>query len=129
MKNTIEKINFISEKRLKWMLKNSKWYKWNQTYFDAILWEMEEVKVEIKDNNSVYLEDELWDILWTYLGLLNSLKEEWKITSVEKVFNRCFTKFSWRLNVENWENNWIWEEVKEVQKEELEKENNEKYWK
>ena len=122
MKNLIEKINNLSEKRINFYENNDDkgFYKWNKTYIDSMIWEIEEVKAEIKDNNSVHLEDELWDVFWTYICLLNSLKEEWLITSVEKVFERSYKKFSWRINEIDWTNNWEWSEVKKCQKESLE---------
>jgi NTP pyrophosphatase (non-canonical NTP hydrolase) len=86
--------------------------------------ELEEALAENKQNNSVYLEDELWDIFWDYLCLLNSLKAEWKINSVGNVFKRAYRKFSWRINENTWENNWLWKDVKAKQKEELKKEHN-----
>lgn len=129
MKNLIEKINNISEKRIKFYKKDwdNGFYKWSETYFKQILLEIKEAKDEKKDNNSVYLEDELWDVLWDYLCLLNWLKDEWKITSVKKVFERSYKKFSWRVNERDWENNGIWEEVKKEQKEELKREHESMY--
>jgi hypothetical protein len=55
--------------------------------------------------------------------LLNSLKAEWKINSVENVFKRAYKKYSERINKNTWENNWLWKDVKKLQKEELKKEN------
>jgi len=125
MKNLLEKINKLSEKRIDFYTNNNDkgFYKWSETYFKQISEELQEALEENKINNSVYLEDELWDVLWCYLCLLNSLKSEWKIKSVEKVFERSYKKFTWRLNEETWENNWIWNEVKKIQKEELKREN------
>lgn len=126
----IDKILKLSESRIKDLEKhNENWYEWNKTYISWLKDELEEVITELKHNNSVYLEDELWDIFWTYICLLNSLKEEWYITSVEKVFNRCNKKFSERIEWVRWEKNytwwlrwWIWAKVKAKQKEELLKE-------
>ena len=125
MKDLLEKINKLSEKRIDFYENNDDkgFYKWSETYFKQIPEELIEALDENKLNNSVYLEDELWDVLWCYLCLLNWLKAEWKITSVEKVFERSYKKFTWRLNEKTWENNWIWNEVKKIQKKELKKEN------
>ena len=125
MKNLLEKINNLSEKRIKfyWENEGDGFYKWSKTYFDQIPLELEEALEENKLNNSVYLEDELWDVLWDYLCLLNWLKSEWKISSVEKVFERSYKKFTWRIDEETWGNNWEWKEVKKKQKEELKEEN------
>lgn len=128
MKENIKRINSISEKRIKFYKKDGDWfYKWSQTYVNAILWEMEEVKEELKESNSVHLEDELWDVLWTYMCLLNSLKDEWKIESVEKVFERSYKKFSWRINEIDWTSNWCWQEIKKIQNLELKKEHSKKF--
>ena len=130
MKELLEKINTLSEKRLKFYWKNGwdNWfYKWSKTYFEQMAKELQEALDENRLNNSVYLEDELWDVLWCYLWLLNWLKNEWKITSVEKVFERSYKKFTWRIVEEDWTNNWEWQEVKKVQKAELKKENDLKY--
>jgi len=126
MKNLLEKINTLSKKRIKFYEKNNwdNWfYKWSETFFEQISLELQEVLDENKLNNSIYLEDELWDVLWCYLNLLHSLKNEWKITSVKKVFERSYKKFTWRIEEETWENNWKWNEIKKSQKEELKKEN------
>ena len=74
--------------------KKQNWYKWSITYFNGLKDEIEEVSEELKENNSVYLEDELWDILWGYLNFLKWLKEEWKIKSMKSVIQRCEKKYS-----------------------------------
>ena len=51
--------------------------------------------------------------------MLNSLKKEWKIDSVEKVVQRALIKYSWRINEKNWGYNWSWHEIKQKQKEKL----------
>lgn len=124
MKDLLSKINKLSQKRLEYYF-NHKWdgfYKGEETYINAIRNELEEVKDEIKKNNSVLLEDELWDVLWTYLCLLNSLEKEWFITSTDKVFERSYKKYSERIDVITWKNNWEWRDVKNKQKRDLEKE-------
>lgn len=131
MKKLLEKINTLSEKRIKFYNKNiGDWfYKWSETYFEQIPEEIQEALDENRLNNSVYLEDELWDVLWCYLCLLNWLISEWKITSVEKVFERSYKKFTGRIEEENWANNWKWQEVKKNQKVELKIESELKYGK
>lgn len=124
----IEKIKNLCEKRMWYLYENkNNFFKWNETFFIEILKEIEEAKAEVKEKNSVYLEDELWDIFWDYLCLLETLKKEWKIESIENVFKRCYKKFSWRINEETWESR-DWQEVKKFQKEELKNEHFEKYW-
>jgi len=98
-------------------------------YKKWLIWEIEEAFEEIKENNSVYLEDELWDIFWTYITLLQGLQKRWYIKSVEKVFERSFDKFNGRLDYvikNNYENSW--KEIKDIQKIKRKKEHEEKYW-
>ena len=93
-------------------------------FFDEISSEIQEVKDENKQNNSVYLEDELWDIFWDYINLLYFLEKENKI-SLERVFERCLRKYSNRISaLENWV---LWEDIKKQQKESLAKEHKQKY--
>jgi len=116
--NIFKKLNDLSEKRIKYFLSQwdkISWYRWSDTYWEYLEKEIEEAKNEI-NTNRVYLEDELWDVLWDYLCLLNSLKEEWKIESVEKVLERAFTKYTWRINSKTWEYNGNWQEIKKEQK-------------
>ncbi len=122
------KIKELSWKRIKILInKKISFYKWSQTYLDWIKDEVEEVKAELRENNTVYLEDELGDIFWNYLCLLHSLEDEWKITSLDKVFERCYKKFSERVWYDgDW--NKDWDEVKKIQKEELKKEHNKFYY-
>jgi len=100
-----------------------KWLKWG-TYLDSIIEEVEEAKVEIKPHNSVYLEDELWDILWDYINMLHCFEKEWYINQ-EKVFERCLKKYKKRIDsMQKWVS---WDEIKISQKQELTTEHNIKY--
>ncbi|MDQ7022638.1 MAG: MazG nucleotide pyrophosphohydrolase domain-containing protein [Candidatus Gracilibacteria bacterium] len=119
MKEILEKINTLSEKRIKFYIENKGdkgFYRGSKTYFEQISEELEEALDENRLNNSVHLEDELGDVLWCYLGLLNGLKSEGKITSVEKVFERSYNKFTGRIKEEDGTNNGIWNEVKKIRK-------------
>lgn len=93
-------------------------YKWPETFFEWLLDEIEEVKVEFELWKRVFLEDELGDVFWDYICLLESLELEWKIDK-QKVFKRCFEKFSERLNTLDGSDNGDWQEVKKIQKERL----------
>ncbi len=124
MNNKIELLNNLSEKRIKYFLlkwDEMTWYKWSKTYWENLKWEIQEAEAEI-NTHQAYLEDELWDVLWDYLCLLNSLKSEWKIISVERVMDRALTKFSWRINKDTWDYNWDWQEIKKMQKVKIEEE-------
>jgi uncharacterized protein YabN with tetrapyrrole methylase and pyrophosphatase domain len=92
--------------------------------------EIDEMEQELKENNTVYLEDELGDILWDYLSFINVLEKRKYISSVGKVFQRIDKKYSERLDSISRTNNNIWEawnEVKKIQKKELHKEHKEKH--
>ena len=124
MFEVIKNILELSKKRVNFLhnVDNRWWYIWHKTYIEWIKNELDEMQNEIKENNKVYLEDELWDVFWDYICLLHSLEQEKKIIA-EKVFERCYKKFSERIwnNWDGWAN---WQEVKLKQKEELEKEHN-----
>lgn len=94
-------------------------------YWKDLEWEMQEVLEELKENNAVYLEDELWDIFRCYLNFLKKLEKSWHIESLEKVFSHATEKFSERINGRK--NGISWQVTKELQKQELKKEHNLKY--
>jgi len=67
--------------------------------------EIQEAKDEI-NTHKVFLEDELWDVMWYSLCLLNGLKQEGEITSAEKVLERAWNNFSQRIDVETGAYKW-----------------------
>lgn len=85
-----QKIAFHKENRPEW--NNS------AMYFEGLSNEIEEIKVELKKDNHVYLEDELGDILWDYMNMLHHLEQEWLISSVEHVFERSIKKYTERVD-------------------------------
>jgi len=130
MKNIV-KIKDLAKSRIEEFIETKNpWYKWSKTYIEWIDDEWEEVQEEIKENNSVYLEDELWDLFWDYMCLLNSLEKEWKISSVDKVFERSYKKFSERISAVResipWQG-WIWDKIKQKQKKENKEEHDKLY--
>lgn len=126
----IDKILKLSNDRIEHFIKNhNHWYQGHETYVNAVFDEVVEAKKEIKKDNSVYLEDELWDIFWTYVCMLTSLEKEWYI-SRDKVFERTFKKYAERIDyveVQNKDRPWSWEEIKKIQKERREQEHNNFY--
>ncbi|MDR0650847.1 MAG: hypothetical protein LBG59_05630 [Candidatus Peribacteria bacterium] len=78
-------------------------YQGAETYFEEIRKEIDEAQAENQPDNQVYLEDELGDIFRDYVMLLHALQSEGKISTVKKVFERCYKKFSERIS-ENGEN-------------------------
>lgn len=126
----IVKIMKLSESRIDFLHNkdNAWWYQWYNTYINAIKDELKEVEDEIKEKNSIYLEDEMWDIFWSFICLMNSLKQD-KLIDKNKVFERCLKKYEWRLWSDVNFKDMNWQETKKQQKEELLKEHNNKYGK
>ena len=91
---------------------------------DAIVQEAQEVKEEIKPNNSPYLEDELGDILWGWILLVEKLKRQGFVGTHEDIFRRMLKKYQERIEpldgtMRDYE---TWKEVKKRQKQSLEDE-------
>ena len=91
---------------------------------DEIISEIQEVKEEIKPNNIPYLEDELGDILWGWLMLVEKLRADGLISSHENIIARALKKYQQRIEPLRGTpiDNKTWQEVKLKQKEELKKE-------
>ena len=91
---------------------------------NAIVEEVQEVKEEIHPNNVAHLEDELSDILWGWLTIVEKLKDEGYVTSHEAILERGLKKYEERILALKGDerDHVIWKEVKARQKEELEKE-------
>ena len=98
-----------------------------QQYLGGLKDEVEEVAVEIKENNAVYLEDELSDIAWDYACVLASLESKGLIESAEAVLLHGLEKYQERAPafLETTEDHW--ESVKKIQKEVLHKRHEELY--
>lgn len=126
----IENLQKIVEKKFIFEKEND-CYKDYLSYLNWIKDEVEEVKAEIKENNSVYLEDEIWDIFWNLLSFIKRLKSEGKIDSLENILTRAEKKYFERIEaISKWnpeEKSQNWQKIKKIQKEELEKEHKEKY--
>lgn len=90
----------------------------------AIIDEVQEVRDEIKPNNTPYLEDELADILWGWLTIVGKLEEKGYVTSHQAILQRAIKKYEERiLPLEgNAGDNAIWKAVKLRQKQALEEE-------
>jgi len=92
---------------------------------NEIVGEIDEVRVEIKEDNRAYLEDELGDILWGWMILVQKLKNDKLIRGHEEILERCLKKYEERINPLNgdFQDHEIWREVKIKQKEALAIEN------
>jgi len=99
--------------------KKRTWSQGSKTYLNCVKGEIKEVEDEILKKRKNHLEDELGDILWSYLNLLKNLQEE-KLIDMKKVFERCSRKYAERIfGIERGDG---WDEIKEKQKKFLEKE-------
>ncbi len=85
-------------------------------YLGGLKDELEEVEVEIKKNNTVYLEDELADIAWDYACVLASLEDKGLITSAEAVLEHGLEKYHERAPAFIEPSEDKWEEIKAIQK-------------
>lgn len=99
MYDTLQSLLHLVKRKYLWYTHHGPedWLKFKK-YIDEMKGELEEVEEEIIPYNTVYLEDECGDVLWDYLNLLYTLKEEWYISSVERVFTRCLKKYTQRIN-------------------------------
>lgn len=95
-------------------------------YIEELWKEIEEVKVEIKDNNNVHLEDELGDLFWDLLWLIESLRQDKMVDSLESIIAWATKKYSERVEV--CDTQWGRDKVKKIQKEELKKHHHLRYW-
>ncbi len=115
----LKKLIALTEHKQKIDLKRGE-AKYMDTNFllDSITDEVEEVREEIKPNNLAHLEDELGDILWGWLILVEKLKEREFIGSHEDIFKRTLKKYEERILPLNGDKNdhKIWKEVKAKQK-------------
>ena len=123
-------------KKLKKLIKLSKYKskidkkRGNKKYFNhkwllnEIISEVKEVKKEIKKSNIAYLEDELGDILWGWIILVEKLRQKGYIKSHNNILKRVLKKYSQRIYALNGDDkdNSIWEKIKKIQKKELKKE-------
>lgn len=97
------------------------WFKGSSTYLDALVEEISEVKEELVSGRQCFLEDELGDLLWDFVCLIEHLELEGKVDK-ERVFQRSVDKYSERVT--NRSPGETWDDVKLRQKLELKKECN-----
>jgi len=95
---------------------------------DEIKAEVDEVKKELKPNNTPFIEDELSDILWGLFMGIEKFKYEGYDISAKRVVKRALKKYQERvlaLKGEEVADREIWDRVKKKQKEALQKERDE----
>ena len=89
------------------------WSNGASTYLAEIKKEVDEVIEEMPRERDAYLEDELADVLWDYLNVLQALEQERGIQS-ESVIARACEKYEERIA--GLEAGKTWSEIKQVQK-------------
>jgi len=100
---------------------SSSWSAGSETYLTELVKETMEVKEALATGSLAHLEDELGDVLWDYLNLLQCLSIE-KNISIESVFDRAAHKYEERIS--GIENGVLWKDTKIKQKERLREESN-----
>ena len=102
-------------------------------YFKELLSEIAEAGEEHEKDNTVYLEDELGDVLWDYIMLLKTLEKDGYIRDVKNVFTHAVEKYDERygfLNMdEGVDTEGYWDMVKKKQKIKLKEEHERLYGK
>ncbi len=96
-------------------------------YLRGLQDEVAEVTAEILPENSVYLEDELADIVWDYACVLAQLELHGYVDSAEGVIAHGLAKYTERAPAFLEASEDMWEEVKASQKEKLRQRHEEKY--
>lgn len=98
-----------------------------ERYLNGLMDEVEEVKVEIREENEVHLTDELSDIAWDYAVLLALTEYRGLIPDAEQVLAHGFEKYSERAPAFLEASEDRWDEVKAKQKADLKQKHQEKY--
>ena len=114
-KELFNKLENIAKSKVHRDLKGT-WSQGSTTYLNGMYDELNEVKEEIISDRQCFLEDELGDVLWDYLCMLQHMQLEGKI-STEKVFERAVKKYSERVTKRKI--NDTWDDIKQRQKKEL----------
>ena len=89
------------------------WSNGSSTYLEEIKKEVDEVIEEMPKQRDCYLQDELADVLWDYLNVLQAIEQERGI-SIDSVLTRACDKYEERIS--GLESGKTWAEVKQGQK-------------
>lgn len=124
MKELKELIKLVAYKHQLDLKRNEEKYMDTDWIAQSIVDEVKEVQEEIKPNNIAHLEDELSDILWGWLTLIENLKDKGYVESHESIIERALKKYEERILplYGDERDHDVWREVKAKQKEALEKE-------
>ena len=126
MKELEELISLVEHKNKIDLQKGRETYNDITWLLNEIKAEVDEVKEEIKEQNSPFLEDELGDVLWALFMLIEKLKDKNLVSSHENIIKRALKKYQERIfalkakNLE--EDEKIWQVVKAKQKRVLQEE-------
>jgi NTP pyrophosphatase (non-canonical NTP hydrolase) len=126
MKELEELISLVEHKNKIDLQKGRETYNDITWLLNEIKAEVDEVKEEIKEQNSPFLEDELGDVLWALFMLIEKLKDKNLVSSHENIIKRALKKYQERIfalkakNLE--EDEKIWQAVKAKQKRVLQEE-------
>lgn len=85
-------------------------------YLDSVIDEVKEVIPEVKENNAIYLTDELSDVAWSYAVTLALLEKRGLIISAQDVLDHAHTKFTQRSPAFLKEDYDLWNDIKSKQK-------------
>ncbi len=96
-------------------------------HLKGMMEEVDEVQRELKDRNVVHLEDELSDILWDYVSVLAACERAGLIDGAQYVLTRGIRKYTERLPAIERQSDDMWTEIKDVQKQRLLREHEERY--
>ncbi|MBF9002529.1 MazG nucleotide pyrophosphohydrolase domain-containing protein [Vibrio nitrifigilis] len=109
--NLLDQLMTIAERK-KCLDHNSDWFQGPDTYLSGLVNEIAEVRQEIESRRTVYLEDELGDVLWDYVNVLVALRDSHGI-DVERVFQRAVNKYEQRIS--GIEKDQLWDDIKQIQ--------------
>lgn len=85
---SIEKLLNLSREKLEKGIEIST-YEHIRFHFNRVVCESSEVRKHFKENNVIFLEDELTDIFWDYRLLLRLMEKGGYIRSMDNVFSRA----------------------------------------
>ncbi len=92
-----------------------------EQYLSGLVDEVNEVRAEVKENNEIYLMDELSDIAWDFAVVLALAEYRGLISNAEQVIEHGFVKYNERAPAFLEADEEMWDNIKAKQKEELKK--------
>lgn len=113
----LKKLELLSQQ--KYDIQAEKYPDWCDAnkYIEELWKEIAEVQEEIRENNIVHLQDEIWDVFWDLLWMIESLKRQWMIDSLDDILHMAVEKYRSRVAVCGEE--WWRHKIKQQQKIEL----------